>query len=174
MDAGMLILGVDPGSLRTGYGAIRSDGRAHRLMESGVLAPSSRLPLAERLQHIADGLRQVLARLHPEALAVEDLFHAVNARSALVLGHVRGVVLLAGAEAGIPIYAYPPATVKAQVTGYGRAEKAQVALMVAHILGGPAAEASDATDALAVALCHAHHLLAPVGLPPVGARGPRP
>jgi crossover junction endodeoxyribonuclease RuvC len=176
MDAGMIILGVDPGSVRTGYGAIRSDGRAHRLVDCGILAPSPRLPLAERLQHIADGMRQVFGRLQPDALAVEDLFHAVNVRTALVLGHVRGVVLLAGAEAGIPIFAYPPATVKSQVTGYGRAEKTQVALMVAHLLGSARPEgASDATDALAVALCHAHRLLAPVSLvPPLGARGPRP
>jgi crossover junction endodeoxyribonuclease RuvC len=176
MDAGMLILGVDPGSVRTGYGAIWSDGRAHRLLEAGVLAPSSRLPLPERLQRIAEGLRQTLARLQPQALAVEDPFHAVSVRALLVLGHVRGVVLLAGAEAGIPIHTYAPATVKAQVTGYGRAEKAQVALMVAHLLGGPAvAEAGDAADALAVALCHAHHLLVPVpDPPPLGARGSRP
>ena len=172
----MLILGVDPGSLRTGYGAIWSDGRAHRLLECGVIAPSSRLALPARLLLIAEGLRQTLSRLQPQALAVEDLFHAVNVRTALVLGHVRGTVLLVGAEAGIPIYAYPPATVKAQVTGYGRAEKTQVALMVAHHLAGlPPGQASDATDALAVALCHAHQLLAPVPVdPPLRARGQRP
>ena len=172
----MLILGVDPGSIRTGYGAIWSDGRAHRLLECGVIAPSPRLALPARLQLIAEGLRQALSRLQPQALAVEDLFHAANVRTALVLGHVRGVVLLAGAEAGIPIYAYPPATVKAQVTGYGRAEKTQVALMVGHHLAGlHPGQASDATDALAVALCHAHQLLAPVPLdPPLGARGRRP
>jgi crossover junction endodeoxyribonuclease RuvC len=177
MDAGMLILGVDPGSLRTGYGAIWSDGRAHRLVECGVIAPPPRQDLPDRLRLIADGLRQALLRLKPEALAVEDLFHAANVRTALVLGHVRGVVLLAGAEAGIPIHAYTPATVKAQVTGYGRAEKTQVALMVAHHLAGlPQQRTSDATDALAVALCHAHQLLAPV--PPEAlvraARGQRP
>jgi crossover junction endodeoxyribonuclease RuvC len=177
MDARMLILGVDPGSWRTGYGAIDSDGRLHRLVEAGVLAPPARLALAERLRLIAEGLREVVRRLRPEALAVEDLFHAANARSALVLGHVRGVVLLTGAEAGLPIHAYPPATVKAQLTGYGRAEKAQVALMVAHHLGAapPRTRASDAADALAVALCHAHQLLASVLLAaPAGGRGPRP
>jgi crossover junction endodeoxyribonuclease RuvC len=176
MDAGMLILGVDPGSLRTGYGAIDSDGRRHRLVEAGVLAPPARAALADRLHLIAEGLRQILGRLHPDALAVEDLFHAANARSALVLGHVRGVVLLTGAEAGLPIHAYAPATVKAQITGHGRAEKAQVALMVAHHLGtGAALPAGDSSDALAVALCHAHQLLAPVLLAaPAGGRGPRP
>jgi crossover junction endodeoxyribonuclease RuvC len=176
MDAGtMLILGIDPGSLRTGYGAIWSDGRTHRLVECGVLSASSRLDLPARLQHIAEGLRQTLERLRPQALAVEDLFHAANVRSALVLGHVRGVVLLAGAQAGIPIHAYAPATVKAQVTGHGRAEKAQVAFMVArHLAGLAAGQAADATDALAVALCHAHQLLAPVPKDsPLRARGPR-
>jgi crossover junction endodeoxyribonuclease RuvC len=174
MDAGMLILGVDPGSLRTGYGAIWSDGRTHRLIECGVLTSSSRLDLPARLQLIAKGLRQTLMRLQPQALAVEDVFHAANVRSALVLGHVRGVVLLAGAEAGIPIHAYSPATVKAQVTGYGRAEKSQVALMVArHLVELREPQTSDATDALAVALCHAHQLLAPAAVA-LRARGQRP
>ena len=89
-------------------------------------------------------------------LAVEDVFHAVNTRSALVLGHVRGVILLAGAQAGLPVHEFPPATVKLQVTGYGRAEKRQVALMVARLLDlRDAGPAGDAADALAVALCHA-------------------
>jgi crossover junction endodeoxyribonuclease RuvC len=98
-------------------------------------------------------------------LAVEDVFHAVNTRTALVLGHVRGVVLLAGAEAGLPVHAFPPATVKQQVTGFGRAEKAQVALMVARMLELPGeGEAGDAADALAGALCPAHTLLT-AGIP---------
>jgi crossover junction endodeoxyribonuclease RuvC len=99
----------------------------------------------------------VIERLRPESLAVEDVFHSLNTRSALVLGHVRGVVLLAGAEAGLPVHAFPPAAVKIQITGFGRAEKSQVALMVARLLGLPGeGEAGDAADALAVALCLAH------------------
>jgi crossover junction endodeoxyribonuclease RuvC len=153
----MVILGVDPGSVRTGYGVIDTDGRRHRLVETGVLAPSPRFPLPERLRVIHAGIAGLIARLRPEALAVEDIFHAANARTALVLGHVRGVVLLAGAEAGLPVYAFPPATVKLQVTGFGRSEKGQVALMVARLLDLPGGgEAGDAADALAVALCHAH------------------
>src|SRR5215471_12116363 len=105
----MIILGVDPGSLRTGYGAIETDGRRHRLLEMGTLAPSSRLPLPARLRAIHSGLSGVIARLRPDVLAVEDVFHAVNAKSALVLGHVRGVVLLAGAESGLTVSAFPPA-----------------------------------------------------------------
>lgn len=158
---------MDPGSLRTGYGAIETDGRRHRLIEKGVLAPPKHLPLAERLRRIHDGIAEVIARLHPEALAVEDVFHAANTRTALVLGHVRGVVLLAGAEAGLSVHAFPPATVKSQITGFGRAEKGQVALMVARLLELRGdGEAGDAADALAVALCQAHRLTAPVGARP--------
>jgi crossover junction endodeoxyribonuclease RuvC len=96
----------------------------------------------------------LIERLRPDALAVEDVFHAANTRTALVLGHVRGVVLLAGAQAGLQVHEYPPATVKQQVTGFGRAEKSQVAFMVSRMLELPAdAPPGDATDALAVALC---------------------
>jgi crossover junction endodeoxyribonuclease RuvC len=150
----MIVLGVDPGSLRTGYGVVATDGRRHRLVEMGALAPGHRLSLPEKLRCIHAGVRGLVDRLRPDALAVEDVFHAVNTRTALVLGHVRGVVLLAGAEAGIPVYEYPPATVKQQITGFGRAEKAQVAFMVTRLLDLPAdVPPGDATDALAVALC---------------------
>src|SRR5512139_689279 len=150
----MIVLGVAPGSLRTGYGAVETDGRRHRLVEMGALAPGQRLSLPEKLRHIHGGVKALIERLHPDALAVEDVFHSANTRTALVLGHVRGVVLLAGAEAGIPVFEYPPATVKQQVTGFGRAEKAQVAFMVTRLLALPAdAPPGDATDALAVALC---------------------
>jgi crossover junction endodeoxyribonuclease RuvC len=150
----MLILGVDPGSLRTGYGAVASDGRRHRLVEKGAIVPPRSAPLSERLRHIHAGIGAVIARLRPDVLAVEDVFHSANTRTALVLGHVRGVVLLAGSEAGLAVHEFPPATVKQQVTGFGRAEKTQVAFMVARILEMPdPEEAGDATDALAVALC---------------------
>lgn len=133
-----------------------------------MLAPPPRDSLPVRLKAIHAGVAALIARLHPELLAVEDVFHAVNTRSALVLGHVRGVVLLAGAEAGLPVHAFPPATVKNQITGFGRAEKSQVALMVARLLGLPGdGEAGDAADALAVALCLAHlQPIAALGLPP--------
>jgi len=152
----MVIVGVDPGSIRTGYGAIASDGRRHELLESGAVAPSPRIELSERLLLIHQGLRALLRRRRPDVLAVEDLFYAKSARSAIVLGHVRGVALLAGAQAGVRVLSYPPATVKAQVSGFGRAQKQQVALMVGHLLrleGGMAS--GDAADALAVALCAA-------------------
>jgi crossover junction endodeoxyribonuclease RuvC len=153
----LIILGVDPGSMRTGYGAIESDGRRHRLIEKGVFAPPRSAELPARLQFIHAGMSALIARLHPDILAVEDLFHAVNTRTAIVLAHVRGVILQSGAAAGLPVHAFPPATVKVQITGFGQAEKAQVALMVTRLLALPnEAEAGDATDALAVAICHAH------------------
>ena len=153
----MIILGVDPGSIRTGYGAIETDGRRHRLIEKGVLAPPRRAELPQRLHFVHSQLSGLIARVGPDILAVEDLFHAVNTRSAMVLAHVRGVILQTGAAAGISVSAFAPATVKVQVTGFGQAEKTQVALMVSRLLGLAAeAEAGDATDALAVAICHAH------------------
>jgi crossover junction endodeoxyribonuclease RuvC len=152
----LIVLGVDPGSRRTGYGAVETDGRRHRLVEMGTLAAGVRDPLPKKLQRIHDGIKSLIERLRPDALAVEDVFHAANTRTALVLGHVRGVVLLAGAECSVPVHEYPPATVKQQITGFGRAEKGQVAFMVGRLLGLAAeAAAGDATDALAVALCRA-------------------
>jgi len=162
----MIVLGIDPGSMRTGYGAVQSDGRRHHLVEMGTLVSGERLSLPAKLRHIHTGVCALIERLSPEALAVEDVFHAANTRTALVLGHVRGVVLLAGAQAGLPVHEYPPATVKQQVTGFGRAEKSQVAFMVTRMLELPlAAEPGDATDALAVALCFAC-LRHAVGVPP--------
>ena len=159
----MIVLGVDPGSLRTGYGAVETDGRRHRLLEMGALAPGPRTSLPEKLRHIHAGVADLIARLRPDALAVEDVFHAANTRTALVLGHVRGVVLLAGAQAGLPVHEFPPATVKQQITGFGRAEKSQVAFMVTRMLELPTdAAAGDAADALAVALCLA--CLRPAGV----------
>jgi crossover junction endodeoxyribonuclease RuvC len=152
----LIVLGVDPGSARTGYGVIGTDGRRHRLIEMGTLAPDKRLALAQKLGHIHSGVSALIERLRPDALAVEDVFHAANTRTALVLGHVRGVVLLAGAERGVPVHEYPPATVKQQITGFGRAEKGQVAFMVTRLLElAEGAEPGDATDALAAALCFA-------------------
>ncbi len=125
-------------------------------MEQGTVSADARGPLERRLGEIHRSISELIARIRPDVLAVEDIFHAANSRTALVLGHVRGVVLLAGAQAGVPVCAYPPATVKLQVTGSGRADKEQVAYMVARELGLPGrGQAGDAADALAVALCHA-------------------
>lgn len=151
----MIILGIDPGSLRTGWGAIETDGRRPSFLEAGILVPPQRLPLSGRLCFLHGALRDLIDRLRPDVLAVEDIFHAVNTRSALILGHVRGVILLAGGQAGRRIVAFPPATVKAQVSGYGQASKSQVAYMVARHLALAEEPVSDAADALAIALCAA-------------------
>jgi crossover junction endodeoxyribonuclease RuvC len=154
----MRILGIECGSARTGYGVIESNGRDHRMLVSGVICTNTRWPFEKRLLEIAGGLRQLASEYRPEFAAVEEVFHAVNAKTALKLAHVRGVALLAIAEAGIELAEYSPLEVKINVVGYGRAEKCQVQLMVQSLLGLPEAIASeDAADALAVALCHATH-----------------
>jgi crossover junction endodeoxyribonuclease RuvC len=152
------VLGIDCGSARTGYGVIESDGCTHRMLAAGVIRTSPKRPFPERLLEIASGLR-VLIRLHlPEAAAVEEVFYAVNVKTALKLAHVRGVALLAAAEAGIELAEYSALEVKSSVVGYGRAEKCQVQVMVQALLGvSETIESEDACDALAVAICHATH-----------------
>lgn len=155
----MRIFGVDPGSVHTGYGCIDTSGGRHRILACGALSPPVRNAFPERLRAIHDGLTALLADHRPETVAIEDLFHARNARSALKLGHVRGVVMLAAAEAGLPVVEYAPAEVKRAVVGYGRAEKQQVQQMVGLLLGlDPPPSRLDVTDALAVAVCHAHSM----------------
>lgn len=153
----MRIFGVDPGSAHTGYGCIDASGGRHRVLACGVLSPPARGGFPEKLRAVRDGLAALLAEHRPETVAVEDLFYARNARSALKLGHVRGVVMLAASEAGLPVAEYAPAEVKQAVVGYGRAEKQQVRQMVCLLLGlDPPPSRLDVTDALAVAVCHAH------------------
>ncbi len=151
------VLGIDCGSTATGYGLIDTDGRSSSLVASGVIRPRPRTPFAERLRHISQSLRELIQCYAPAEVAVEGVFHAVNARSALQLGHVRGVALLAAADAALPIHEYSPLQIKSSVVGYGRAEKAQVQEMVALLLRLDGRPPEDAADALAVALCHAHH-----------------
>jgi crossover junction endodeoxyribonuclease RuvC len=153
----MRILGIDCGTERTGYGFIESDGRRHILVDAGVIRTKTSDSLDLRLVRIAAELRRVLTAYLPEAVAVEEVFHAVNAKSALKLAHVRGVALLLAAEAGLPVSEYSPLSVKMSVTGYGRAEKQQVQMMVQSLLESQSTEyqSFDAWDALAVAICHA-------------------
>ena len=154
----MRILGIDCGSARTGYGVIESDGRDHRMLVSGVICTNTKWPFEKRLLEIAGELRRLMREYQPEFAAVEEVFHAVNAKTALKLAHVRGAVLLTIAAAGVRIAEYSPLEVKINVVGYGRAEKCQVQMMVQSLLRLPEAIASeDAADALAVALCHATH-----------------
>jgi crossover junction endodeoxyribonuclease RuvC len=151
----MRILGIDCGTERTGFGLIESDGRSHRFLSAGVIRTRPADPLERRLKFIASELRDVFHNSEPEAVAVEEVFHAANAKSALKLAHVRGVALLLAAEADLPVNEYSPLEVKISVVGYGRAEKQQVQLMVRSLLGiAREFDSYDATDALAVAICH--------------------
>jgi crossover junction endodeoxyribonuclease RuvC len=149
------VFGIDPGSARTGYGCVQSDGARHRLVACGAIAIPARTSFPEKLAVIHAELGTLLARHHPDCVAIENLFHAVNARSALKLGHARGVAMLAAVEAGVPIVEYTPAEVKLSVVGYGRAEKRQVQSMIRLLLGLAEPPAPfDAADALAIAICH--------------------
>ena len=151
------VMGVDPGSSTTGYGVIESDGRRYELIECAGVRVSSKLPFPERLLLISKKLEEVMERLAPDACAVEETFYAVNVKSALTLGHVRGVVLVAAARAGIEIFEYSPLEIKSALVGYGRAEKKQVQEMVRLLLKLEIPpEPLDASDALAVAICHAN------------------
>lgn len=151
----MRIIGIDCGTQRTGFGVIESDGRLHRFLSAGVIRTRPADPLESRLKLIAAELREALSNFTPEAVAVEEVFHAANAKSALKLAHVRGVALLLAAEAGLAVNEYSPLEVKISVVGYGRAEKQQVQLMVCSLLGITREfDSYDATDALAVAICH--------------------
>jgi crossover junction endodeoxyribonuclease RuvC len=149
------VMGVDPGSDTTGYGVIESDGRHYELVEyAGIRAPA-RFTFAERLLIISQKLEEVIGRLRPAACAVEETFYAVNVKSALKLGHVRGVVLVAAVRAGVEVFEYSPLEIKSALVGYGRAEKQQVQEMVRILLGlKDPPEPLDASDALAVAICH--------------------
>lgn len=153
----MRIVGIDCGSKRTGYGVIETDGRRHRLLTCGVISTSTKHAFGERLRVIHDRLRNLLEEHSPDAMAVEGVFAAVNPRSALRLAHVRGVALLAAAQSGLPVGEYSPLEVKGSVVGYGKATKDQVRMMVSSLLGSDQDEINgsfDASDALAVALCH--------------------
>jgi crossover junction endodeoxyribonuclease RuvC len=152
------VLGIDCGSERTGYGVIESNGADHRMLAAGVIRTNTRWPFEKRLLEIAEGLRRLIREYAPEAGAVEEVFFSANVKTALKLAHVRGIALLAIAEAGMQLAEYSPLEVKTSVVGYGRAEKSQVKLMVTSLLCLPEAiESEDACDALAVAICHATH-----------------
>jgi len=154
----MRVLGIDCGTERTGYGVIESDGRTHRMIAAGCIRSSPRDPLERRLLNIAGELRALISEYRPDSAAVEEVFFAVNAKSALKLSHVRGVALLLVAEADLGVAEYSPLEVKMSVVGYGRAEKTQVQQMVASLLRlSEPLDSEDASDALAIAICHATH-----------------
>ncbi len=157
----MLILGIDPGTAVTGFGVVRAGGPggAPELVECGVIRTRADLPLPARLYDISEGVRELLARHRPDAMAVEDVFYARNVRTTLVLGHTRGVILLAGAEAQVEIHEYTPAEIKKAVVGAGAATKAQVQFMIAKLLRLKSApQPADAADGVAAALTCAMRL----------------
>ena len=159
----MRIFGIDPGSRRTGYGCIDTDGSRCRVVVCGAITVPARTPFSDKLTRVYDELASLLARHRPACVAIEEVFFARNASSALKLGHVRGVAMLAASKAGLPVAEYAPTEVKRTVVGYGRADKRQVQQMVALLLGLDEAPAPyDVSDALALAVCHAHTTSSPL------------
>lgn len=153
----MIIMGVDPGFAITGYGVLDYTGNKFQLIDVGAITTGAELELADRLLVISDDLDMLIAKYKPDAMAVEELFFNTNVKTAIKVGHGRGVALLSAARAGVKIYEYTPLQVKQSVVGYGRAKKDQVQQMVKIILNlEKIPKPDDAADALAVAICHAH------------------
>lgn len=156
MSSAIRILGIDPGLRHTGWGIISVDGSRLSLVAEGRISARTDLPLSDRLMTIHAALEMIIAEHKPDEAAAEETFMATNAASALKLGHARAAALLAPARAGLPVAEYAARLVKKAVVGTGGADKAQVAAMVGILLPGCKAK-DDAADALAVAICHAHH-----------------
>lgn len=154
----MLVLGIDPGSETLGWGVVEGSGLKYSLVEFGTVRSSPKLAFPKRLVRIYDGVAEVIERLKPDVLSIEEAFYAVNAQVALKLGQVRGVVLVLGERKGLEIAEYAPRLIKQTVVGYGAAEKHQVQEMVRVLLRLKSPPTPhDASDALASAICHFHH-----------------
>jgi crossover junction endodeoxyribonuclease RuvC len=152
----MKILGIDPGSRITGYGCIVKEGNRILHIDNGAIFTDAAADFPGRLKRIFDGITEVINRYQPEAVAIEDIFFATNVQSALKLGQARGAAIVAAVNAGLPVSEYTALQVKSAVVGHGRAAKEQVQQMVKALLGLPEIAQADASDALAVAICHAH------------------
>ena len=158
----MRVLGIDPGSETTGWGVVEGSGRRYGLVAFGTVKADPRGRFAARLLKISDGVEELLKRFRPDVCAVEEAFFAANAKTALKLGQVRGVVLVAAERAGVEIAEYAPRLVKQTVVGYGAAEKHQVQEMVRVLLAlREAPTPFDASDALGIAITHLHHASRP-------------
>jgi len=152
------ILGIDPGSLRLGYGVVETDGAGGArvaYVECGVISAPANRPRAARLVEIGRGLRDLIAEVRPHAVAMEEAFFGVNVQSTIALGEARGVALFVAAEHGLDVTGYPPATVKKTVVGHGRATKEQIGFLVRALLSMRRTPSPYAADALAIAICHA-------------------
>lgn len=154
----MRVLGLDPGSRKTGFGVIERSGNTYRCLHHGHASAAARLELPERLHTIATQVRDVMTEYAPDCVVVEEAFYRENVRSALVLGHVRGALILTALQNGLDLAEYTPREVKMSVTGSGAASKEQVGFMVKRILSLRGRIQPDAADALAVALCHHHRI----------------
>lgn len=153
----MIILGVDPGIAIMGYGLINYEGNRLSVIDYGAVTTEPKSSMPERLSIIYRGLKDIINKYNPEAFSVEELFFNKNVKTALTVGHARGVILLAAYEAGLNIYEYTPLQVKQAIVGYGRAEKIQIQQMVKIILNlSSIPKPDDAADALAIAICHAN------------------
>lgn len=151
----MRVLGIDPGSHKTGWGVVESVGSSLRHIDSGTIHCAG-ADLPARLLLIADGLDEILRRVQPDAVVIEAMFHAKNSQSAIKLGHARGVALLCAARSGAEVHEYSPTEIKRAATGHGRASKEQVQKMVCSLLAYRGKLGFDASDALAAAICHIH------------------
>lgn len=152
----MKILGIDPGSRITGYGVVRKEGNRLIHVDNGAIFTDSAADFPGRLQRIFAGISGIIERYAPDAMAIEDIFFANNVQSALKLGQARGAAIVAGVSAGLPVHEYTALQVKQAVVGHGKAAKEQVQHMVKVLLGLPEIAQADASDALAVAICHAN------------------
>lgn len=150
----MVVLGIDPGSRVTGYGVVEKNGHGLVHVDNGCIKPPGSKPLAERLVVIYQGLMEAIQKFQPQMIALEEVFFAKNVSSALKLGESRGVALLAASQAGVAIFEYSARAVKQALTGFGQADKNQIQKMVKAILKLPEVAEENASDALAVAICH--------------------
>lgn len=152
----MKILGIDPGSRITGYGIVTKEGNRLIHVDNGAIFTDSAKDFPQRLRKIYDGLTEVIGQYRPDMVAIENIFFSTNVQSALKLGQARGAAIVAGVNAGLPVYEYTALQVKQAVVGYGKADKGQVQKMLKALLNLPETAQADASDALAVAICHAN------------------
>ncbi|HSW59631.1 MAG TPA: crossover junction endodeoxyribonuclease RuvC [bacterium] len=152
---GYIILGIDPGSIKTGFGLINVSGNSYTHIENGLIAPPKGMEFKERVAYIFRGVTETIEEFKPDYLSLEDIFISKNAQSALKLGHIRGAVMSAAVVHGVPVFEYSPTRVKQSITGNGRAEKFQIQEMVKLLLKLKEIPQEDAADALAVAITHA-------------------
>jgi crossover junction endodeoxyribonuclease RuvC len=154
----LIVLGIDPGSQTTGYGIVERKRQGITHIKHGEIKANKKEPFSISLKNIYNNLNQIISHSSPDAIALEDIFYGKNVKSLIKLGHARGVAILAASQSNIPIFEYTPLEVKKAVVGYGRAEKSQVQKMVKAILKLNELPPADASDALAVAICHINFL----------------